>query len=120
MEATAVSNLNRQRGDHLERSAKRALEAEGWVVCRAAGSLGPFDLMALRGFDTPLLIACKTTRAIGPGERRAVVAAANAAGAVPVLATRTQRGWVALYRIHLDAIGNVIRDLRVPSRASGR
>ncbi len=39
---------SRAKGARLERIAKRRLERNGYVVIRAAGSHGPFDLVALR------------------------------------------------------------------------
>ncbi len=38
----------RAKGTRLERIAKRRLEEKGYVVIRAAGSHGPFDLVALK------------------------------------------------------------------------
>ncbi len=39
---------SRAKGTRLELIAKRRLEKEGYLVIRAAGSHGPFDLVALR------------------------------------------------------------------------
>ncbi len=38
----------RAKGTRLERVVKRHLEERGYIVIRAAGSHGPFDLVALR------------------------------------------------------------------------
>jgi len=52
-----------RRGADFERRVKRHLEREGWFVVRAAGSRGPFDLVALRrdghGGCEVRLIQCK-------------------------------------------------------------
>ena len=62
------------RGHDRERRVKRFLEDDGWVVVRAAGSLGPVDLVALRADSRPRLIEVKSTaqtpyERFGPRER---------------------------------------------------
>jgi Holliday junction resolvase len=78
---TAAQN----RGIQRERDLKKKLEAEGWFVVRASGSLGDADLLALRAGDTPRLIEVKSTTGpftgFKPPDRRAVLAAAALAGA---------------------------------------
>jgi Holliday junction resolvase len=120
-----MSNNNRTRGDYLERSTKRALQADGWEVCRAAGSHGPYDLMALHRHHAPMVLACKTNGTIGPAERAALVASAYYGGATPVLATRAtlgrkghpaRRGWVNLYRVQTEAVGELLAALHIPER----
>jgi len=91
---------NRQRGDYFERQTKAALMRHGWVVFRVAGSLGPADLVALRAGKRPLFIACKVTPRIDPGERRALIEAAEKAGARPLMAYRSKRGHVDLWTVH--------------------
>lgn len=44
-----------------ERELAQALEREGWIVIRSAGSMGHGDLVALRP-DEALVIECKKTR----------------------------------------------------------
>lgn len=67
---------------------QRHLERDGWLVTRAAGSLGIFDLVALKAGETPKLIEVKSTSGgpferFGPGEReRALTAALGAGGTV--------------------------------------
>lgn len=70
---------------------RKHLESEGWWVCRAAGSLGDADLVALRGGDTPRLIEVKSTtrgayHGFGPAKRDNLREAARSAGA---------RAWLA-------------------------
>lgn len=86
-----------RRGHHRERQVRRILEADGWWVCRAAGSLGDADLVALRAGDQARLIEVKSTAAgpwhsFGPGARRDLLAAARRAGAQAWLAYWPPRG----------------------------
>ena len=113
-----TKNTNRQRGDYLERQARDALRAHQWVVVRAAGSHGPADLVALRAGRTPLLIACKVDGTIGPGERRALVDAADMGGARPMLASRERRGYVDLYDVAADRVTGPVDQIKVPARPS--
>lgn len=96
-----MPNANRKHGDYLERSTRRALRAQGWVVTRSAGSLGPADLWAARDGNTLLMIACKVSGTMRPGERKAIRQDAAQGGARAVMATRPKRGWVEL-RLVLD------------------
>lgn len=77
--------LSRAKGSRLERNAKRRLEEEGYVVIRAAGSHGPFDLVALRskaervddspdGSDVTYEILCVQVKANRKPTRRQVEA----------------------------------------------
>jgi Holliday junction resolvase len=110
-----MSNNNRTRGDYLERQTKRALEAEGWAATRAAGSHGVWDVMAVHKRHVPVLVSCKSTGVpVSPAERRALVDAASAVGASPLLATRVRRGWITFYRVHVEGIGSIVHTLRVP------
>lgn len=108
-----MPNSNRQRGDYFERQTRDALEAHGWFVIRAAGSLGPADIVALRQGNTPLLVSCKLSGAIGPEERAVLCAHADQAGARPVLAQRKKQAHVALSSV---PAGVVLAELRVPKR----
>lgn len=111
-----MPNSNRQKGDYLERQTKAALIAHGWIVTRAAGSLGVADIVALRAGNTPLLISCKLDARIGPGERTALIEAARAGGARPIMAARSKRGLVDIYVVQIDAGGALIDQIKVPSR----
>lgn len=107
---------NRQRGDYLERQARDALRSCGWIVVRAAGSLGPADLVALRRGFTPLLVACKTNGKIPPDERAAIVDAAWDGAARPLMACRTKRGWIDLHTVKPEGVGDRIDQIKVPPR----
>ena len=116
-----MPNSNRQRGDYLERQAKAALEAYGWLVVRAAGSLGVADLVALRSDMRPLLVSCKIGPPgkrpdIPPAERRELIEACGKAGARPIMATRTHRGMVDIHVVRADTTYPLIDQLRVPYR----
>jgi Holliday junction resolvase len=74
------------RGITRERQVRRLLEGEDWWVCRAAGSLGDADLVALRLGSRTRLVEVKSTAAgpyhsFGPKDRRDLILAANIAGA---------------------------------------
>lgn len=56
------------RGHDRERRIRDLLQDDGWIVVRAAGSLGPVDLVALKGGRRTRLIEVKST-AGGPYER---------------------------------------------------
>jgi Holliday junction resolvase len=111
-----MPNSNRQRGDYLERQTRSALEACGWIVVRAAGSLGVADLVALRRGNRPLLVSCKLGKGIPPHERLALLDASTQAGARPVMATRTKRGVVDIHLVRAVAPHPLIDQIRVPAR----
>jgi Holliday junction resolvase len=77
------------RGHARERQVRKQLEDDGWFVCRAAGSLGDADLVALRSNQVGCqawLIEVKSTargpyHGFGPKDRAQLLAAALLAGA---------------------------------------
>jgi Holliday junction resolvase len=77
------------RGHTRERQVRKLLEDDGWFVCRAAGSLGDADLVALRdnqGDCRAWLIEVKSTargpyHGFGPSRRFGLKVAAGIAGA---------------------------------------
>ena len=84
-------NSAKRKGSAKERQSKALLEAAGWHVTKAGGSLGCADLVALKDGERPLLVQVKATAAgpfhsFGPSERVELLAVAKGAGAVPVLA----------------------------------
>lgn len=90
-------------GHERERKLKRILEDEGWIVVRAAGSLGIADLVALKLGHTPKLIEVKSDARhpfghFGPEKRAALLEAAARAGASAWLVwwpKRKQPVWLA-------------------------
>ena len=94
-----------RRGTDRERKVREQLEAEGWVVARAAGSRGCADLMAVRRVGTRLLVHSEPAHEpvvqvrlvqvksdernpfdhFGPYERAELLATAQQAGAEPWL-----------------------------------
>lgn len=92
-----------QLGIRRERQVKQILESHGWWVCRAAGSLGDADLVALHEFSHPMLIEVKATSrgpfaGFSPSSRAELIVAAGCAGAVPMLAYWPSRGrlqWIS-------------------------
>lgn len=100
--------MSKRRGSFLELECKRLLEAEGWLVVKAGGSLGNADLLASRrhGVSEPptyfpdcaqvLLVQVKGTaagpfNAFGPKERAELLSDAEKAGGRAVLAWRAPR-----------------------------
>ena len=91
------------RGHQRERAVRLVLENEDWWVCRAAGSLGDADLVALRDGTRPRLIEVKSTAGgpyerFGPAERARLTFAAALAGADAWLAWWPPRGqlrWIS-------------------------
>lgn len=93
-----------QRGHQRERQVKAILEAEGWWVARAAGSLGDADLIASKpawslkaGVAEVVLVEVKSTAGgpyerFGPGERERLRGAARLAGARALLCWWPSRG----------------------------
>lgn len=85
------------RGIARERQVRLALEEQDWWVCRAAGSLGDADLVALRVGSRPRLVEVKSTAAgpyhsFGPQARERLRFAAQLAGADAWLAWWPPRG----------------------------
>jgi Holliday junction resolvase len=91
-----MPNRARQRGDYFERRTRAALEADGWLVVRSAGSLGVADLVALRKDQQPRLISCKLDGRLRPAERTLLIETAAEVGAFGVLAYPVRPGWVGL------------------------
>lgn len=85
------------RGIDRERKVRDVLLSEDWWVCRAAGSLGDADLVALKAGHLPRLIEVKSTAAgpfhsFGPKDRADLLFAASLAGGIAVLAWWPPRG----------------------------
>jgi Holliday junction resolvase len=85
------------KGINRERQVKLYLQNEDWWVARAAGSFGDADLVALKAGKRPMLIETKATAKgpyehFGPLDRASLIAAAELAGADPVLAWWPPRG----------------------------
>lgn len=84
-------------GHDRERQLRKLLEADGWFVIRAPGSLGVADLCALKAGEQPRLIESKATKAgpysgFVPSDRQALLEAAEKAGARAELAWWPKRG----------------------------
>ena len=95
-----------ERGHQRERDVRRQLEEDGWVVFRAAGSLGIADLVALRDGERPRLVEVKSTaqgpyERFGPMAREDLIYIANKAGADAWLCwwpPRRDAHWIAADR----------------------
>lgn len=84
------------RGHDRERAVKLVRQQEDYWVCRAAGSLGDADLVALKDGQPPQLIEVKSTinpyDHFGPKDRADLKFAARLAGAEALLAWWPKRG----------------------------
>ena len=81
------------RGINRERQVRQILEADGWVVVRSAGSLGPVDLVAIRcnGWQIKVrFVEVKSTVTayshFGPADRAEMLDVTKRAGASAYLA----------------------------------
>ena len=84
-------------GHDRERKVRDLLLNQDWWVCRAAGSLGDADLVALKDGHTPMLVEVKGRAAgpyhsFGPKDRADLRQAAFIAGAKPILCWWPPRG----------------------------
>jgi hypothetical protein len=64
----------------------------------------------------PLLVSCKLGPSIPPAERRDIIEASVVAGARPVMATRTKRGYVDIHLVRIDTSYPQIDVIPVPRR----
>jgi Holliday junction resolvase len=92
-----VHRMAKSRGTQRERAVRDKLREDGYVVYRPGASLGCADLVALKAGEPPKLVQVKTgTRNpydhFRPDERAALVAEAEKAGAVALLAWWPLRG----------------------------
>ena len=88
------------RGSDFERSAMRALEADGYFVVRSAGSKGAADLVALKSGQA-LLVQCKLNGVCPPAERADLIRLAQTVGALPIVAHKVKGKSKVLYRLLL-------------------
>jgi Holliday junction resolvase len=94
----------RRRGDSFERRVRSELEEDGWLVVRSAGSLGSFDLMAMRAGDEPLLIQVKIDAKINLKDRERLLGDALKSGAT---AWVVSRGPAPRYRVLWEPMADV-------------
>ena len=86
-----------QRGYRFEREVMFKLINDGYFVIRAAGSHGPFDLVAIRGFDVKG-IQCKINGKITNEEISKMKYYGEKYGILPMIAWKDKEG------IHLKVI----------------
>ncbi len=94
------------RGHDRERAVQDRLEEDDWVVTRAAGSLGIYDLMAMKAGKRNRLVEVKSTHrgpfhSFGPKARADILFHAELAGAEAYLAWWPPRG--ILTWLHSDS-----------------
>ena len=96
--------MSKAKGSAAERKVRNEYVDSGWCVVKAAGSLGPADLVALRAGHRPRLIQVKGNRDggpfhdFGPAERKALVDVAMRAGAQALLEYRPPYGVAQQWR----------------------
>lgn len=73
--------MSKAKGSRWERECKRMLEAEGYWVTKAGGSLGAFDLVAIGNLNIRL-IQCKCNTWATPKERAAMATVPQPADSV--------------------------------------
>jgi Holliday junction resolvase len=83
-------------GYDLERATRILLEANGYLAIRSSGSKGVADLVALKKGEV-LLVQCKTSGRLGPGDRAALHAAAERTGATALAVRWAKNGHQARY-----------------------
>jgi Holliday junction resolvase len=94
-------------GTAFERKVILDLAGEGYVTIRAAGSkgAGKIDVVAFHPYGPQLLIQCKRTGEISPGEWNRVREIARWAGAVPLLAENGPNGrGITYWRLVADKV----------------
>lgn len=77
---------NYSRGADFERAVKKDMERNGWLVTRAAGSHGLWDLKAVAPAPVVALVQCKRDGKLSIDERRSLRDVAWAFDCIPVLA----------------------------------
>ena len=78
------------KGRSFEYRVKRALQDQGWLVFRTAGSHSPADLIAMRTGEI-WFIQCRLSGYLLPIERVGFIEIAKEQGVVPMLAYREGR-----------------------------
>jgi Holliday junction resolvase len=73
-------------GANFERRVRAHLDSEGYVTARAAGSRGPFDLIAAKQGEVLLVQVKRRRGTIPPAERAELRRLALLAGGTPVVA----------------------------------
>jgi hypothetical protein len=63
----------KRKGSRNERRSRDLLEAAGYCVTRAAGSMGAWDLVGVGSTDV-VLVQCKSNRPPSPAERETLAA----------------------------------------------
>jgi Holliday junction resolvase len=100
---------NYRRGADFERRVRADLTSRGYVAIRAAGSHGVADILAMKRFDTPLMVQVKKDGRLGPKERCALVAEAKRAGATPIMAAHVLGQGIRYTIVSvMDAAGTVL------------
>lgn len=73
-------------GANFERKVQAALEVDGYVTFRSAGSLGSVDVVAMKPTQTLLVQAKRRSGTIPPGDRAELLRLAMYLNALPIVA----------------------------------
>ena len=76
---------NYSRGATFERDVKKDMERHGWLVTRAAGSHGLWDLKAIAPGPIVALVQCKRDGRLAIDDRRSLRDIASAFDCIPIL-----------------------------------
>lgn len=105
-------------GRNLENAVQAMLNERGWTCMRSAGSKGTADVVAIPEWSVLpwLLVQCKLTNPnIGPAERLALTTLATPCRALPLVASRGDRGEGTRVQYREDtAMWIVFRELTGP------
>lgn len=97
-----MSNNNYTRGRAFEYRVKNYLESHGYTVFRTAGSHSIADLIAFKATLDPLFVQCKTGSArLNGQERKELISVSVSLSAIPILATKNNKGRIELYCLGL-------------------
>lgn len=99
-----MPNSRYRAGYDLERATRILLTANGYIAIRSSGSKGLADIVALKRGEV-LLVQCKSSGRLGPGERASLHAAAEQVGATALAVRWAKNGHQARYPefIHLTS-----------------
>lgn len=86
------------RGKQFEYRTRDDLQVNGYWVMLSPGSRSPVDVVAIKPGQV-LFVQCKIAGTLLPGAWNELFDAAQAAGAVPVMAERPGRGRIAYWEL---------------------
>ena len=95
---------NKRRGSDFERRVKKELEKHGYLVIKSGGSLGAFDLVAIKLGMRPLGVQCKVRHPlISSDEWNELFEQSLEYDMIPILAYRDQKAPYGLFICELTS-----------------